>query len=93
MTFKKLKDIPCTLGNITGVEYDADIQVRTTTNEKLRNDIIQLFERKPETKTISLDKTYHVHKIKGFGDGFDVVIINDLGEEDKFGEWFFEDIE
>ena len=33
--FKKLRDVPECLGNINGVDYDADIQVRITTNKKL----------------------------------------------------------
>ena len=77
--FKKLRDVPECLGNINGVDYDADIQVRITTNEKLRADVIKILE-KDEEKTISLDKEYHVHKITSYGDPFDVWIINDLGE-------------
>lgn len=90
--FKKLRDVPECLGNINGVDYDADIQVRITTNEKLRADVIKILE-KDEEKTISLDKEYHVHKITSYGDPFDVWIINDLGEEEQLGEWFFEDID
>ncbi|MBR2493891.1 MAG: hypothetical protein IKB64_10620 [Paludibacteraceae bacterium] len=88
--FKRLKDVPECLGNINGVDYEADIQVRVTTNEKLRQDVIKILEKGP--KTISLDKTYKVIKITSYGDPFDVTIINDLGEEEEFGEWFFEDI-
>lgn len=90
--FKKLRDVPECLGNINGVDYDADIQVRITTNEKLRADVIKILE-KDEEKTISLDKEYHVHKITSYGDPFDVWITNDLGEEEQLGEWFFEDID
>ena len=90
--FKKLRDVPECLGNINGVDYDADIQVRITTNEKLRADVIKILE-KDEEKTISLDKEYHVHKITSYGDPFDVWIINDLGEEEQLGEWIFEDID
>ena len=90
--FRKLRDVPECLGNIDGVDYDADIQVRITTNEKLRADVIKILE-KDEEKTISLDKEYHVHKITSYGDPFDVWIINDLGEEEQLGEWFFEDID
>ena len=90
--FKKLRDVPECLGNINGVDYDADIQVRITTNEKLRADVVKILE-KDEEKTISLDKEYHVHKITSYGDPFDVWIINDLGKEEQLGEWFFEDID
>ena len=90
--FKKLRDVPECLGNINGVDYDADIQVRITTNEKLRADVIKILE-KDEEKTISLDKEYHVHKITSYGDPFDVWIINDLGEEEQLGEWIFEDVD
>lgn len=90
--FRKLRDVPECLGNIDGVDYDADIQVRITTNEKLRADVIKILEN-DEEKTISLDKEYHVHKITSYGDPFDVWIINDLGEEEQLGEWFFEDID
>ena len=90
--FRKLRDVPECLGNINGVDYDADIQVRITTNEKLRADVIKILE-KDEEKTISLDKEYHVHKITSYGDPFDVWIINDLGEEEQLGEWIFEDID
>ena len=90
--FRKLRDVPECLGNIDGVDYDADIQVRITTNEKLRADVIKILEN-DEEKTISLDKEYHVHKITSYGDPFDVWIINDLGEEEQLSEWFFEDID
>ena len=90
--FRKLRDVPECLGNIDGVDYDADIQVRITTNEELRADVIKILE-KDEEKTISLDKEYHVHKITSYGDPFDVWIINDLGEEEQLGEWIFEDID
>lgn len=90
--FRKLRDVPECLGNINGVDYEADIPVRITTNPKLRADVERILE-KDEIKTISLDKEYHVHKITSFGDPFDVWIINDLGEEEELGEWFFEDID
>lgn len=90
--FKKLKDVPECLGNIDGVDYEADIDVRVTTNPKLRVDIEKILAE-DKVKTISLDKDYHVHRITCFGDVFDVWIINDLGEEEEFGEWFFEDID
>ena len=89
--FRKLRDVPECLGNINGVDYEADIPVRITTNPKLRADVERILA-KDEIKTISLDKEYHVHKITSFGDPFDVWIINDLGEEEELGEWFFEDI-
>lgn len=90
--YRKLRDVPECLGNINGVDYDADIRVRITTNEKLRADVINILE-KDEEKTISLDKEYHVHRITSYGDPFDVWIINDKGEEEQLGEWFFEDID
>lgn len=90
--FKKLKDVPERLGNIDGVDYEADINVRVTTNPKLRADVERILA-KDKVKTISLDKEYHVHKITSFGDPFDVWIINDLGEEEELGEWFFEDLD
>lgn len=90
--FKKLKDVPECLGNIDGVDYEADINVRVTTNPKLRADVERILAE-DKIKTISLDKEYHVHKITSFGDPFDVWIINDLGEEEELGEWFFEDLD
>lgn len=90
--FRKLRDVPECLGNIDGVDYEADIDVRITTNPKLRADVEKILAE-DKVKTISLDKEYHVHKITSFGDPFDVWIINDLGEEEQFGEWIFEDIE
>lgn len=90
--FKKLRDVPECLGNINGVDYEADIPVRVTTNPKLRADVERILA-KDKVKTISLDKEYHVHKITSFGDPFDVWIINDLGKEEELGEWFFEDID
>ena len=90
--FRKLKDVPNCLGNINGVNYEADINVRVTTNPKLRADVERILTE-DKIKTISLDKEYHVHKITSFGDVFDVWIINDLGKEEEFGEWVFEDIE
>ena len=38
--FKKLRDVPECLGNIDGVDYEADIPVRITTHPKLRADVI-----------------------------------------------------
>lgn len=90
--FKKLRDVPDCLGNIDGVDYEADIPVRVTTNSKLRADVESILA-KDKIKTISLDKEYHVHKITGFGDAFDVWVTNDLGKKEEFGEWFFEDID
>ena len=90
--FKKLRDVPECLGNIDGVDYEADINVRVTTNPKLRADVERILAE-DKIKTISLDKEYHVHKITSFGDPFDVWIINDLGEEEELGEWFFEDLD
>ena len=89
--FRKLKDVPECLGNINGVNYEADINVRVTTNPKLRADVERILAE-DKIKTISLDKEYHAHKITSFGDVFDVWIINDLGKEEELGEWFFEDI-
>lgn len=90
--FRKLTDIPECLGNINGVDYDADIPVRITTHPKLRAEVEE-FLATDKAKTISLDKEYHVHKITSYGDPFDVWIINDLGQEEQFGEWFFEDVD
>ncbi len=86
--FRKLKDIPDCLGNINGVDFEADIPVRITTKPKLRQNVIDL-----KLDTISMDKQYHVHKITSFGDPFDVWIINDKGEEEEFADWIFEDID
>lgn len=74
--FRKLADVPECLGNINGVDYDADISVRAIT----------------DYDTITKGKIYHVYKITSYGDPFDVWVINDKGEEEDFGEWFFEDI-
>lgn len=90
--FKKLRDVPECLGNIDGIDYEADINVRVTTNPKLRADVERILAE-DKIKTISLNKEYHVHKITSFGDPFDVWIINDLGEEEELGEWFFEDLD
>ena len=90
--FKKLRDVPECLGDIDGVDYEADINVRVTTNPKLGADVERILAE-DKIKTISLDKEYHVHKITSFGDPFDVWIINDLGEEEELGEWFFEDLD
>lgn len=89
--FKKLRDVPECLGDFNGVDYDADIPVKVTTNPKLRKDVEEILAEE-KVKTISLDKEYRIHKITSFGDVFDVYITNDLGEEEEFGEWFFEDI-
>lgn len=89
--FKKLRDVPECLGNINGVDYKADINVKITTHPKLREDVKTQIEI--EDLNISLDKEYHVHKITSYGDPFDVWIINDLGEEEQLGEWIFEDID
>ena len=90
--FRRLRDIPECLGNIDGVDYEADIPVKITSHPKLRADLERILEN-DEVKTISLDKEYHVHKITSYGDPFDVWIINDLGEEEQLGEWIFEEID
>lgn len=90
--FKKLRDVPECLGNIDGVDYEADIPVRITTNEKLKADLLEIMKEEDAPK-ITLDKEYHVHKITSYGDPFDVTIINDDGEEEVLGEWIFEDID
>lgn len=53
--FKKLRDVPECLGNIDGVDYEADINVRVTTNPKLRADVERILAE-DKIKTISLDK-------------------------------------
>lgn len=94
--FRRLRNVPDCLGNIDGVDYEADIPVRITTHPKLRADLIKHMEGEEgfeKIDTISLDKEYHVYKITSYGDPFDVWIINDKGEEENFGEWIFEDID
>lgn len=90
--FRKLKDVPECLGNIDGVDYEADMTVRITSHPKLRADFLEILE-KDEVKTVSVDKTYHVHKITSYGDPFDIWITNDLGEEEELMECYFEDVE
>lgn len=55
--FRKMRDVPECLGNINGVDYEADINVRVTTNPKLRADVERILA-KDKVKTISLDKEY-----------------------------------
>lgn len=87
----RLKDVPEPFGNIDGVDMDVDINVKVTTHPKLRADIESLL-KEPDAPAITLDKEYHVHKITGYGDPFDVWITNDKGEEEELAEWIFEDI-
>lgn len=87
--FKRLEDIPEVFGDIVGEDYAADILVKLTTNEVFKDNVQNILQ---ETKTITADKIYHVHKVTGYGDVFDVWITNDLGQEESFGEWLFEDI-
>lgn len=90
----KLRDVPESFGDINGVDMDADIEVKITTHPKLRADVEKLLENSTEEeKTFSLDKHYHIHKITGFGDVFDVWITNDMGEKEELAEWIFEDID
>ena len=95
--YRKLRDIPeYSGGNIDGVDFEADIPVKLTTNEKLRADVMHFIngdEGYEKVDTISPDKTYRIFKITSYGDPFDVWIINDKGEEESFGEWWFEDID
>lgn len=94
--YTKLRNIPETIGDISGEEIEVDIPVKITTNEKLRADVVNHLngvDGYEKIDTISLDKEYHITKIIGYGDVFDVIIVNDLGEEEEFGEWFFEDID
>lgn len=88
--FRKLRDIPEVLGNINGEDYAADILVKLTTDEAFKSDIKVVLQ---ENKTITADKIYHVHKVTGYGDVFDVWITNDLDQEESFGEWIFEDVD
>lgn len=91
---KKLRDIPEPFGDIDGKEMEVDIQVRVTTHPKLRKDVEDILNSADEKdKTFSLDKEYHIHKITGYGDVFDVWITNDMGEEEDLAEWMFEDID
>lgn len=53
--FKRLADVPECLGNINGVDYDADIDVKITTHPKLRVDVERILA-KDKVKTISLDR-------------------------------------
>lgn len=53
--FRKLKDVPECLGNIDGVNYEADINVRVTTNPKLRANVERILAE-DKIKTISLSK-------------------------------------
>lgn len=89
--FTKLRNVPECLGNIDGVDYPADMTVKVTTHPKLREDVKTQIE--VEELNISLDKTYHIHKITSYGDPFDVWITDDKGQEVEVGEWFFEDID
>lgn len=91
----KLKDIPYPFGHIDGEDIEADILVRVTTDPEMRADVEKLLKEDAENgeKTFSLDKTYHIHKITGYGDVADVWITNDLGEEEELCNWIFEDID
>lgn len=90
----KLRDVPEIFGDINGVDMDVDIQAKITTHPKLRKDAEDILNSADEKdKTFSLDKEYHIHKITGFGDVFDVWITNDMGEEEELAEWIFEDID
>lgn len=94
--FRKLRDVPECLGNIDGVDYEADIRVRLNSQPKMRENIIKHLEGAEgfeKIDTLSLDKEYHVFKITSYGDPFDVWVINDKGEEENFCEGFFEDID
>ena len=90
--FNSLKDAR-NLGDFYG-EHPADFLVKLTSEEPYRTRIIKhltgVFSYKPFT-TISLDKSYKVIKVTGYGDIFEVTIINDLGLEETFSEWMFED--
>lgn len=90
--FKKLKDVAECLGNINGVDYEVDINVRITTYPKLREVVIEMINN-GTVDNITIDKEYHVHKITTYGGPFDVWIIDDNGKEDRFADWFFEDID
>lgn len=88
--FRKLTDVPECLGNIDGVDYEADIPVRLSTNEEVKKAMKAIVGLEKE---LSADKIYHVYKITSYGDPFDVWITNDLGEKDNYCEWYFEDID
>lgn len=91
---RSLEAVPRPYGHINGDDLDVDIDVRITTHPKLRADVIRLLKdlKEDNLDTISLDKEYHVYKITGYGDVFDVWILNDKHEPEQFGAWIFEDI-
>lgn len=46
-----------------------------------------------QIQNITRGKEYEVIKVEGFGDGEDITIIDDAGEEQELGDFFFEEIE
>ena len=46
-----------------------------------------------QIQNITRGKEYEVIKVEGFGDAEDITIIDDIGEEQELGDFFFEEIE
>lgn len=45
-----------------------------------------------QVKNVTMGKVYNVVKKEGFGDGEDITFINDIGEEQTLGDYFFEEV-
>ena len=45
-----------------------------------------------QVENVTIGKTYEICAVEGYGDVADFIFINDIGEEDKLGEFFFEEI-
>lgn len=94
--FKRLKDVPESIGDMSGIVFEANIPVRITTNPIARKSVAEYINdinSHNRVCSITLDNTYTISKVIGFGDVFDVEITNDFGEPEEFGSWFFEDVE
>lgn len=50
-------------------------------------------ENYSQIKNITQGREYNVIRAKGYGDVQDITVINDVGEEQTLGDFFFEEVE
>ena len=45
-----------------------------------------------QVENVTMGKVYNIIKKEGFGDGEDITFIDDIGEEQTLGSYFFEEV-
>ena len=82
------------LNNIDKHPFTGDIAVSFDARISTANWLDGFFngsEKYEQVTGVTRNKTYHIHKITGYGDAVDMHFINDNGEEASLGNYFFVD--